>query len=71
MSRKSYEESWAKIGNSSGYRLSSEFFKENPDFVGAGGLMQVISPDTAVFSIAMIAAELFGEQSNEEIFQSH
>lgn len=52
MSEKSYKASWAKIGNSSGYRLASEFFKENPNFVGAEGIVQVIAPDTVVFSLS-------------------
>ncbi len=57
MSAKSYKVSWAKIGNSSGYRLPSDFFKENPGFAGADGVVQVISPDTALFSIAKSEAE--------------
>lgn len=52
MSGKSYKASWAKIGNSSGYRLASEFFKENPNFVGAEGVVQVIAPDMVVFSLS-------------------
>ncbi len=51
MSGKSYKALWAKIGNSSGYRLASEFFKENPNFVRAEGVVQVIAPDTVVFSL--------------------
>jgi antitoxin PrlF len=46
MPRKTYKASWAKIGNSSGYRLSGSFFKENPQFVDAGGIVQVIDADT-------------------------
>ena len=57
MSKKSYKVSWAKIGNSLGYRLASEFFKENPNFVGAEGVVQVISSDTAIFSLAKSEAE--------------
>lgn len=64
MSGKSYKVSWAKIGNSSGYRLASEFFKENPDFVGADGVVQVIAPDTALFSITKSEEE---EQADDEL----
>ena len=50
MSDKSYKAAWAKIGNSSGYRLTSDFFKEHPEFVGSDGVVQVIAPDTVIFS---------------------
>lgn len=50
MPDKSYKASWAKIGNSSGYRLTSDFFREHPEFVGSDGVMQVIAPDTVIFS---------------------
>jgi antitoxin PrlF len=46
MPKKVYKASWAKIGNSSGYRLSSSFFKENPQFADVGGTVQVIDSDT-------------------------
>jgi antitoxin PrlF len=52
MTSKSYRAAWAKIGNASGYRLPSEFFKENPEFVGADGTVQVIAPNTVLFSRA-------------------
>lgn len=64
MSIKSYKVSWAKIGNSSGYRLASDFFKENPDFVGADGSVQVIAPDTVLFSINKTEEE---EQAEDEL----
>ena len=50
MTDKTYKASWAKIGNSSGYRLTSDFFKEHPQFVGSDGIVQVIAPDTVIFS---------------------
>jgi antitoxin PrlF len=53
MAEKSYKASWAKIGNSSGYRLPSEFFRDNPDFVGADGTVQVIAPNTVLFNRAL------------------
>jgi antitoxin PrlF len=46
MPKKVYKASWAKIGNSSGYRLSGSFFKENPQFADVGGTVQVIDSDT-------------------------
>jgi antitoxin PrlF len=50
MTEKSYKAAWAKIGNSAGYRLTSEFFKEHPEFVGSDGVVQVIAPNTVIFS---------------------
>lgn len=64
MAGKSYRVSWAKIGNSAGYRLASEFFKENPNFVGADGIVQVIAPDTALFSLTPSEAQ---ERSEEDL----
>lgn len=64
MSRKSYKASWAKIGNSSGYRLNSEFFKEHPHFIGAEGVVQVIAPDTAIISIVRPETE---DQAEDEL----
>jgi antitoxin PrlF len=46
MPKKVYKASWARIGNSSGYRLSGSFFKENPQFSDVGGTVQVIDADT-------------------------
>ena len=57
MSRKTYKAAWAKIGNSSGYRLPSQFFKENPEFAGADGTIQVIGPNTAIVSCRKPEAE--------------
>lgn len=50
MTDKTYKASWAKIGNSSGYRLTSDFFKEHPEFVGSDGVVQVIGTDTVIFA---------------------
>lgn len=50
MTDKTYKASWAKIGNSSGYRITSDFFRENPEFVESDGVIQVIAPDTVIFS---------------------
>ncbi|HEY9824692.1 MAG TPA: hypothetical protein V6D19_04535 [Stenomitos sp.] len=61
MARKTYKASWAKIGNSSGYRFSSSFFKENPQFAEVGGIVQVIDADTLL--IRRVASE---QPENEE-----
>jgi len=50
MSGKTYKASWTRIGSSSGYQLPSEFFKDNPEFMEVDGVVQVIAPDTAIFS---------------------
>lgn len=57
MTDKTYKASWAKIGNSSGYRITSDFFREHPEFVGSDGVIQIIAPDTVVFSRAKTEEE--------------
>ncbi len=46
MSIKRYNASWSKIGNSAGFRLENEFFKDNPQFTKVNGEVQVINSDT-------------------------
>ena len=67
MSTKTYRAAWAKIGNSSGYRLPSDFFKENPEFAGTDGLVQVIAPDTVVFSLVKTEEDV---QAEDELMLS-
>ncbi|WP_299406136.1 hypothetical protein [Acaryochloris sp. IP29b_bin.148] len=67
MSDKSYKASWAKIGNSSGYRLTSDFFREHPEFVGSDGVVQVIAPDTVIFLRTKAADE---EQAQDDLMLS-
>lgn len=50
MKKKQYKASWAKIGNSCGYRIASDFFKENPEFFEVDGFVQVIAPNTVLLS---------------------
>ena len=50
MTGKIYKASWIKIGNSSGYQLPNDFFREHPEFVETDGLVQVIAPDTVILS---------------------
>jgi antitoxin PrlF len=49
MAKKIYKASWAKIGNSSGYRLSAGFFKEHAQFVESDGVVEVINDNTLLF----------------------
>jgi antitoxin PrlF len=67
MSRKTYKASWARIGNSSGYRLSGSFFKENPQFAEVGGTVQVIDADTILIRRA---AQPQQEQDEDELMLS-
>lgn len=39
---KRYSLRWAKIGNSAGFRLSADFFKDHPDLLGADGTVEVL-----------------------------
>lgn len=47
----SYSIRSTKIGNSSGFRLPAEFYRENPQFANADGWIEVLSPDTAILKI--------------------
>jgi antitoxin PrlF len=49
MAKKTYKASWAKIGNSSGYRLSASFFKEHVQFAESDGVVEVIDDNTLLF----------------------
>lgn len=49
MAKKTYKASWAKIGNSSGYRLSASFFREHAQFSEANGIVEVIDDNTLLF----------------------
>jgi antitoxin PrlF len=46
MGNKKYTLTWARIGNASGFCLSTSFFKDNPQFKAAKGAVEVISPHT-------------------------
>lgn len=46
MPNKRYKVAWAKIGNAAGFRLSANFFKDNPQFAKAEGAVEVINSDT-------------------------
>ncbi len=47
----SYNIRSTKIGNSTGFRLPAEFYREHPQFVNASGWIEVLSPDTAIIKI--------------------
>ncbi len=66
MSKKSYEAAWAKIGNSSGFRISADFFQDNPQFSGAKGAVEVVAPDTLLVRLQPQAVE----QDEEELMLS-
>lgn len=48
---KAYSLRTTKIGNSNGFRLPAEFYRDNPQFADADGWIEVISDTTAVISI--------------------
>ena len=47
----SYSIRSTKIGNSGGFRLPAEFYREHPQFANADGWIEVLSPDTAIVRI--------------------
>jgi antitoxin PrlF len=47
----SYSIRSTKIGNSAGFRLPAEFYREHPQFANADGWIEVLSPDTAIVRI--------------------
>jgi antitoxin PrlF len=47
----SYNIRSTKIGNSAGFRLPADFYREHPQFANADGWIEVLSPDTAIVRI--------------------
>jgi antitoxin PrlF len=47
----SYKIRSTKIGNSAGFRLPAEFYREHPQFANTSGWIEVLSPDTALVKI--------------------
>lgn len=68
MPHKQYKASWAKIGNASGFRLSADFFKDNPQFAGAKGAIEVVSADTLLVRLQPQSVE--EEQVEDELMLS-
>ena len=48
----SYSIRSTKIGNSAGFRLPAEFYREHPQFANADGWIEVLSPDIAIVRIS-------------------
>ena len=47
----SYRIRSTKIGNSAGFRLPADFYREHPQFNNASGWIEVLSEDTAILRI--------------------
>jgi antitoxin PrlF len=48
---KTYSLRNTRIGNSNGFRLPAEFYRDNPQFADADGWIEVIAENTAVIRI--------------------
>ena len=48
---KAYSLRTTKIGNSNGFRLPADFYRDHPQFTDVNGWIEVISDTTAVISI--------------------
>ncbi|MGL5877360.1 MAG: hypothetical protein ACRC2V_06210 [Xenococcaceae cyanobacterium] len=68
MPNKNYKATWSKIGNSSGFRIESAFVKENPQFAGVKGEIQVINSDTLL--VRLQPKEIEQEQEKDELMLS-
>lgn len=68
MSTKKYNVNWARIGNAAGFRLSANFFKENPQFAGAKGAVEVISPDTLLVRLQPQEQEQYEDELMLSLF---
>jgi len=67
MASKRYNAAWSKIGNSSGFRVENVFFKDNPQFAGASGEVEVISSDTLLVRLQPNELE---EQEKDQLMLS-
>lgn len=67
MSNNRYSAAWSKIGNSSGFRVENGFFKDNPQFVGVNGEVQVINSDTL---LVRLQPNELAEQEKDELMLS-
>ncbi|NJM73626.1 MAG: hypothetical protein HC862_27855 [Scytonema sp. RU_4_4] len=59
----SYSIRSTKIGNSAGFRLPAEFYREHPQFVNADGWIEVLSSDTAILRIVPQSDDEYAEDS--------
>ncbi len=66
MPNKRYKAAWARIGNGAGFRLSADFFKDNPQFTEASGAVEVINSDTLLVRLQLQSLE----QEKDELMLS-
>jgi antitoxin PrlF len=57
MMNKTYSLRTTRIGNSNGFRLPAEFYRDNPQFADADGWIEVISEHTAIIGIEPTAIQ--------------
>jgi antitoxin PrlF len=62
---KTYSLRNTKVGNSNGFRLPAEFYRDNPQFAEADGWIEVISDNTAVIRIESPAIADEAEPDND------
>jgi antitoxin PrlF len=60
----SYSIRSTKIGNSAGFRLPADFYREYPQFANADGWIEVLSPDTAILRIVPKSMEAEEEENS-------
>jgi antitoxin PrlF len=65
--KKTYSLRNTKIGNSYGFRLPAEFYRENPQFAAADGWIEVVSDTTAIIRIEPPTTE---DEDDDEIENS-
>ncbi len=53
-----------KIGNSAGFRLPADLYREHPQFVNADGWIEVLSDNTAILHIEPLLMD--GESEEDE-----
>ncbi len=59
----SYNIRSTKIGNSAGFRLPADFYREHPQFANADGWIEVLSKDTAIVRIVPSSGDNDAEDS--------
>jgi antitoxin PrlF len=62
---KTYSLRNTRIGNSNGFRLPAEFYRDNPQFADADGWIEVIADNTAVIRIEPPASD--DEESDDDL----
>lgn len=64
---KAYSLRTTKIGNSNGFRLPAEFYRDNPQFADIDGWIEVISDTTAVISIDPPACQTEDDEDEDSL----